>query len=73
MSDMTRVDLDSLRAARAKLRTVISQLEEGQRTHSDILHPAYKLGQFLGEALPDAWPMVEEPRLPDYPPSKGER
>lgn len=66
MSDFTRVDWESLRAARAKMRTVIVQLEEGKRPHDDILHPAYKLSQFLADALPDAWEAVED-RAPDTP------
>ena len=63
---MTRVDWESLRAARGKMRTLIRQLEEGKRPHDDILHPAYKLSAFLAEALPDAWDAVEV-RAPDAP------
>jgi hypothetical protein len=48
------------------MRTVIVQLEEGKRPHDDILHPAYKLSQFLADALPDAWDAAEE-IVPDYP------
>ena len=66
MADYTRIDWDSLKAARSKMRVVIKQLEEGRRTHDHILHPAYKLSQFLAEALPDAWPAVEE-TVPDSP------
>jgi hypothetical protein len=68
MSDFTRVDWQALKAARGKMRTVIIQLEEGQRPHNDILHPAYKLSQFLSEALPDAWPAVEL-EIPGGPPA----
>lgn len=59
MPDFTRIDWEYLKAARQKMRTVIVQLEEGKRPHDDILHPAYKLSQFLSEALPDAWDAVE--------------
>ena len=67
MPDMTRVDWESLRAARGKMRTVIRQLEEGKRPHDDILHPAYKLSAFLADALPDAWAAVDvrAPEVPD--------
>lgn len=66
MSDMIAVDWESLRAARAKMRTVIRQLEEGKRPHDDILHPAYKLSQFLSDALGVAWDAADE-RVPDGP------
>ena len=62
--DMTRVDWESLRAARGKMRTLIRQLEEGTRPHNDSLHPAYKLSTFLADALPDAWDAAEV-RAPD--------
>ena len=55
MPDTIRVDHDSLRAAKLKYRTLVRQLEAGDRTPSDMLHPAYKLGQFLTEALGVAW------------------
>lgn len=77
MPDFTRVDWESLKAARSKMRVVIKQLEEGKRPHDDILHPAYKLSQFLAEALPDAWDAVEEtvpdsPDVPDTPDEEAE-
>lgn len=64
MSDTVRVDWESLRAARLKYRTLVRQLEEGKRPHDDILHPAYKLGQFLDEALYGAFAAADE-RAPD--------
>lgn len=68
--DTVRVDHESLRAAKMKYRTLVVQLEQGKRTHNDILHPAYKLGQFLTEALGVAWTHADE-RVPDTPPSTG--
>lgn len=44
MADMIRVDFESLRAARRKYRQLVRQIEEGKRPHSDLIHPAYKLG-----------------------------
>lgn len=67
MADSTRIDWQALGAARKKMRTVIRQLEGNKRPHDDILHSAYKLSQFLSEALPDAWDAVEE-EAPDFPP-----
>lgn len=61
MPDMTRMDFEALKAAKAKYRTLIRQLEEGKRPHDDLLHPAYKLGQFLNEALPQAWSVADPP------------
>lgn len=62
--DFVKVDHESLRDAKHKYRTLVKQLEEGKRTHSDILHPAYKLGQFLTEALGVAWTDSDN-RIPD--------
>ncbi len=45
-----RVDLDYLASAREKYRVLIGQLERGERTSQDMLHPAYKLGEFLNTA-----------------------
>lgn len=67
MADFVKVDHESLRAAHQKYRRVVIQLEEGRRPHNDILHPAYKLGQFLSEALGVAWTEAET-RVPDAPP-----
>lgn len=66
--DMTRVDHESLRAAKMKYRQVVVQLEEGTRSHSDILHPVYKLGEFLSEALGPAWTAADD-RAPDSLPN----
>lgn len=67
MADFTRVDWQALDGARKKLRQLTKQLEEGKRPANDMVHPAYKLGQFLTEAFPDAWPLAEA-KAPDYPP-----
>lgn len=64
MPDTIKVDHDYLRAARQKYRKLVVQLEEGKRPHDDILHPAYKLGQFLESALGAAWRDAEL-RAPD--------
>ena len=66
MSDRTRVDYESLRAARLKYRQLVRQIEEGKRPHNDLLHPAYKLGQFLDEALYGAFRAMDD-RAPDTP------
>jgi len=58
VSDMTRVDFEALKAAKAKLRTITKQAEARGDTHG-----VYKLGQFLNEALPDAWSVAE--KVPD--------
>lgn len=68
--DTIRVDHDSLRAAKQKYRTLVVQLEKGQRSPSDMLHPAYKLGQFLEDALGVAWREAET-RAPDTPPEEA--
>lgn len=52
MSDYTRVDWQSLRAARQKCRKITIEAERSG--NGDLLHTAYKLGSFLSEALPDA-------------------
>lgn len=67
MPDTIRVDFESLRAARRKYRTLVRQIEEGKRPHSDLIHPAYKLGQFLNEALYGAFSAVDA-SVPDAPP-----
>ena len=64
--DTISVDHESLRAAKLKYRTLIVQLEEGKRKPDDMLHPAYKLGQFLSEALGVAWTYADT-RAPDTP------
>lgn len=62
--DTVKVDHESLKAAKQKYRTIVKQLEEGTRTHSDILHPVYKLGAFLSEALGIAWTEADN-KIPD--------
>jgi len=62
--DLISVDHESLKAAKQKYRTVVKQLEEGKRSHNDILHPVYKLGAFLSEALGIAWTDADF-RIPD--------
>jgi hypothetical protein len=67
VSDYTRVDWQALNGARKKLRQLTIQLEKGERPADDMLHPAWKLQQFLREALPDAWDAAED-KAPDFPP-----
>jgi hypothetical protein len=59
--DTIKIDHESLRAAKQKYRMVVIQLEE-RRHPDDVLHPAYKLGQFLTEALGSAWADADEKR-----------
>ena len=59
MSDMTRLDFESLKAAKSKYRTLVKQIEEGERPLDDLVNPVYKLVQFLNEALPDACPVAD--------------
>lgn len=56
------VDVEALRAARVKYRRVVIDAERGR---SD-LHTAYKLGQFLDDALGPLWRAMDE-RTPDFP------
>ena len=62
MSDFTRVNWDSLAAARSKCRKNVIEAERSG--DSDRIHTAYKLSSFLADALPDAWTAVEE-KVPD--------
>lgn len=62
--DTIPVNHESLRAAKHKYRTLVKQLEEGKRSSNDMIHPAYKLGQFLTEALGAAWTDADT-RVPD--------
>jgi hypothetical protein len=50
MTDTIRIDWESMSAARRKYLQMCRQLEEGKRPHDDILHAAWKLGQFLDDA-----------------------
>ena len=65
MNDYTRVDWQALRAARQKCRKITVEAEKSG--NGDLVHTAYKLGQFLTDALPDAWQAAED-RAPDFPP-----
>ena len=57
MSDYTRVNWDSLKAARRKCRKNVVEAERSG--DSDRIHTAYKLSSFLSEAFPDAWEAAE--------------
>ncbi len=46
-----RADVTYLASAREKYRVLVGQLERGERSSGDMLHPAYKLGEFLDTAL----------------------
>ena len=63
MADYTRVDWEMLRAAKAKCRQITREAET-RKDHQSMVHTAYKLGAFLTEALPDAWPAADV-RAPD--------
>lgn len=65
MADFTQVDWQALKAARQKCRKITVEAEKSG--DGDLVHTAYKLGQFLTEALPAAWQSAED-RVPDYPP-----
>jgi len=67
VADYTRVDWQSLRAARQKCRKITVEAERSG--NGDLVHTAYKLGQFLTDALPDAWPVAED-RAPDFVPTE---
>lgn len=62
MSDMTRVELASLAAAKQKLRKLTGEAERSG--DPNMVHSAYKVGEFLGTALPQAWDAAEE-KAPD--------
>jgi hypothetical protein len=63
MKDTIRVDHEMLRAAKVKYRRVVIDAEKGQAN----LHAAYKLGEFLSEALGVAWTAADD-RMPDSVP-----
>lgn len=63
MPDFIRVDHEALTAAKLKYRRVVIDAEKGQEN----LHAAYKLGQFLSEALGVAWTAADD-RMPDVVP-----
>lgn len=67
MADMLRVDWEALKAARVKYRRVVVDAEHGQAN----LHAAYKLGQFLDEALHGAFSAADA-RVPDAPDDESE-
>jgi hypothetical protein len=62
MKDTVEVDVESLRAARMKYRRVVIDAERGREN----LHAAYKLGQFLDDALGPIWRAMDD-RAPDFP------
>ena len=64
MADTLRVDWQSLRAARLKYRRLVIDAERGKAN----LHAAYKLGQFLDEALNGAFRVADE-RMPNALPA----
>lgn len=68
--DTIRVDFDYLGDARKKYRKLVREIEQG-RPHADMLHTAYKLGQFLDTATNGAW-SASEARTPDTLPSTQE-
>lgn len=53
MPDSTRVDWDSLKAARAKLRKITREAEalKDPTERANMTHTAYKLASFLDEGL----------------------
>lgn len=63
MKDTIRVDHEALRAAKMKYRRVVIDAESDKSN----LHAAYKLGQFLSEALGVAWTAADD-RVPDVVP-----
>jgi hypothetical protein len=65
--DFTRVNWDALNSARKKCRKLTVEAEKSG--NQDLIHTAYKLGSFLTEALPDAWPAAED-KAPDFPPEE---
>lgn len=67
MTDRIRVDLADLGDARRKYRQLVREIEQGKGHQTHLLHSAYKLGQFLDEAMFGAFSASEE-RAPDYPP-----
>ena len=69
MSDFTRVERPSLAAARQKLRKLTREIEEAGE--HNMLHSVYKVGEFLGSALPDAWEAAED-KVPDFPPEPSD-
>jgi hypothetical protein len=62
MKDTCQIDVGALREARAKYRRVVIDAEQGREN----LHAAYKLGQFLDDALGPIWQAMDD-RAPDYP------
>ena len=66
MADWTRVDYESLKAARLKYRAAVVQAE--RQPGQPLVHTLYKLGQFLDEALYGAF-RASENEAPDFPPT----
>ena len=67
MADTTRIDYESLRAARLKYRAAVVKAEKQDGT--PLVHTLYKLGIFLDEALYGAFRAMDE-RAPDSPPGR---
>lgn len=64
MPDTTRVDYESLRAARQKYRAAVVKAEK--QPGQPLVHTLYKLGMFLDEALYGAFQAMDD-RAPDTP------
>jgi hypothetical protein len=60
--DVVAIDVEALRAARMKYRRVVIDAERGRENP----HAAYKLGQFLDDALGPVWRAMDD-RAPDFP------
>lgn len=62
MPDTTRIDYESLRAARLKYRAAVVKAEK--QPGQPLVHTLYKLGIFLDEALYGAFRAMDD-RAPD--------
>lgn len=69
MADTTRVDYESLRAARLKYRRAVVEAERLPHgvKRDNLIHTLYKLGSFLDEALYRSFSAMDD-RIPDAPP-----
>lgn len=70
MTDTTRIDWESMRAARQKYRQAVCEAERVQHKpdRKDLEHTLSKLGMFLDEATYGAF-RASEDRAPDTPPT----
>jgi hypothetical protein len=59
--EQLKVDMTSLKAAKLKYRKLVVEVEglEGGTPRDNLLHTAYKLGDFLYSALPE-WGCIDE-------------